>query len=244
MITYANEMIVNWLATLADSIRVGHDLGEIRFSLKTFHRPTFSFKGSFVVTKMSCERTVSFDNGLSGSIAEDVYFALKATSMGYTFDWIEGEMWEKSPFNIMDFIQQRKRWIQGIYLVVHDPSLPIRSKIWLAFTLYSWLTAPFSFLNTFLFGLYPLPTSALYDFLACLIFTVNLYIYLIGSFKQFKIKRIGKVKFITCLILAPIALTFAIIAENIAIIWAMLGDKTKFYVVQKIYPGLSSSNNV
>jgi ribosome modulation factor len=31
---------------------------------------------------------------------------------GYNFGWIEGEMHEKSPFNLSDFVQQRKRWLQ------------------------------------------------------------------------------------------------------------------------------------
>ena len=45
---------------------------------------------------------------------------MMAYKEGYRFSWIEGEMWEKSPFTIWDFLQQRKRWIQGIYLVVHS----------------------------------------------------------------------------------------------------------------------------
>jgi egghead protein (zeste-white 4 protein) len=40
-----------------------------------------------------------------------------------------GEMWEKSPFTLSDFIKQRKRWLQGILLVVHDRRLPIRVRI-------------------------------------------------------------------------------------------------------------------
>jgi egghead protein (zeste-white 4 protein) len=35
-------------------------------------------------------------------------------------------MWEKSPFTLSDFIKQRKRWLQGILLVVHDSRLPLR----------------------------------------------------------------------------------------------------------------------
>ena len=75
------------------------------------------FKGSFIVCKHSVERQVSFDHGIDGSITEDAYFAVKAANEGFTFDWIEGEMQEKSPFNIMDFLRQRKRWHQGNLLV-------------------------------------------------------------------------------------------------------------------------------
>ena len=38
-------------------------------------------------------------------------------------------MWEKSPFNLADFVKQRKRWLQGILLVVHDRRLPVRVRI-------------------------------------------------------------------------------------------------------------------
>jgi egghead protein (zeste-white 4 protein) len=129
LITYANETIVNHITTLADSMRVGVDLGCLRFCLKQFHRPPFLFKGSFVVCRAGCEFDVTFDNGHAGSIAEDTYFAMLAMSKNKKFGWIEGEMWEKSPFTLSDFIKQRKRWLQGILLVVHDRRLPVRVRI-------------------------------------------------------------------------------------------------------------------
>lgn len=68
---------------------------------------------------------MTFDHGPDGSVAEDNYFGMVALREGYTFDFIEGEMWEKSPFTIYDFLQQRKRWLQGILLVVHSPQIPV-----------------------------------------------------------------------------------------------------------------------
>ncbi|CAH4033346.1 unnamed protein product [Pieris brassicae] len=121
LITYANEEVVNWLTTLADSFRVADDMGKLRFQFYTFHKPLFSWKGSYVVTKVSAEKAVSFDNGLDGSVAEDCFFAIKAYKEGYSFNFVEGEMWEKSPFTLWDFMQQRKRWIQGavnIYMYI------------------------------------------------------------------------------------------------------------------------------
>jgi beta-1,4-mannosyltransferase len=92
LITYANETIVNHITTLADSMRVGVDLGCLRFCLKQFHRPPFLFKGSFVVCRASCELDVTFDNGRAGSIAEDTYFAMLAMSKNKKFGWIEGHL--------------------------------------------------------------------------------------------------------------------------------------------------------
>ncbi len=43
-----------------------------------------------------------------------------------------GEMWEKSPFTLTDFIKQRKRWVQGIFLVVHERRLPWHVRFYLS----------------------------------------------------------------------------------------------------------------
>lgn len=52
LITYANEEVVNWVTTLADSFRVADDMGKLRMQFYTFHRPLFSWKGSYVVTQV------------------------------------------------------------------------------------------------------------------------------------------------------------------------------------------------
>jgi egghead protein (zeste-white 4 protein) len=33
-------------------------------------------------------------------------------------------MWERSSFTFIDLLKQRKRWMQGIFLVVHEQRLP------------------------------------------------------------------------------------------------------------------------
>lgn len=53
LITYANENVVNWLTTLADSFRVSDDMGKLRLQFKLFNKPLFSWKGSYVVTQVS-----------------------------------------------------------------------------------------------------------------------------------------------------------------------------------------------
>ena len=77
------------------------------------------------MTQVEAERRVTFDHGPDGSVAEDNFFGMVAQRDGYSFDFIEGEMWEKSPFTIYDFLQQRKRWLQGLLLVVHSRQIPV-----------------------------------------------------------------------------------------------------------------------
>lgn len=54
---YANENVVNWLTTLADSFRVSDDMGKLRLQFKLFHKPLFSWKGSYVVTQVNSIKT-------------------------------------------------------------------------------------------------------------------------------------------------------------------------------------------
>lgn len=49
---YTDLGIVNWITTLADSYRIGDDMGVLRFQFKYFHKPIFSFKGCYVVAQV------------------------------------------------------------------------------------------------------------------------------------------------------------------------------------------------
>jgi egghead protein (zeste-white 4 protein) len=233
LITYANETIVNYITTLADSMRVGVDLGCLRFCLKKFHQSPFLFKGSFVVCRAGCEFDVTFDNGRAGSIAEDTYFAMLATSKNKKFGWIEGEMWEKSPFTLTDFIKQRKRWLQGIFLVVHDGRLPIRVRIGLAIALYSWVTLPITSLNVILTPLCPIPLHWTLNFLIGYVGAVNIYLYIIGAVRSFSLVRLGYGQFALRIFGTLATIPFVIVCEITAVLWGLFSDKGKFYIVNK-----------
>lgn len=235
LITYANEDVVNWITTLADSFRVADDMGKLRLQFTMFHKPLFSMKGSYVVTQMAAEREVSFNNGLDGSVAEDCFFAMKAFSQGYTFNFVDGEMWEKSPFTLWDFVQQRKRWLQGILLVVHSKAIPLKKKLLLGISCYSWITMPLSTSNIILAWLCPISCSPLIDFLCAFIGAVNIYMYVFGVVKSFSLYRFGIIHFLLCLCGALSTIPFNLIIENVAVIWGLFGKKHKFYVVNKEY---------
>lgn len=233
LITYANENVVNWITTLADCFRVADDMGKLRFQFQMFHLPLFSWKGSYVVTQAGAERKVSFDHGLDGSVAEDCYFSMIAYKEGYTFNFIQGEMWEKSPFTIWDFLQQRKRWLQGIFLVVHSPNIPLKTKGFLAMALYSWATIPFSTSNLVFAALYPIPCWQIINFLCAFVGAVNIYMYVFGVIKSFSLYRLGLLKFVLCVVGALATIPFNIMIENTAVVWGFFGNKHRFYVVNK-----------
>lgn len=236
LITYANEEVVNWITTLADTFRVADDMGKLRFQFLKFHKPLLSWKGSYVVTQVKAERNVTFDNGLDGSVAEDCFFAMKAYSMGYTFNFIEGEMWEKSPFTLGDFLQQRKRWLQGILLVVHSKKIPLRNKLFLTISCYSWVTMPLSTSNLILAALCPIPCPPLMDFLCAFIGAVSIYMYIFGVIKSFSLYRFGIMKFSLCILGALATIPVNVVIENVAVVWGLIGKKHKFYIVNKECP--------
>ncbi|KAI1731818.1 glycosyl transferase family group 2 domain-containing protein [Ditylenchus destructor] len=234
VITYANGEIINWITTLSDSFRVADDMGKLRFQFHVFHKPLFGWKGSFVVTQVGAERKVSFDHGMEGSIAEDCFFSMIAYRDGYTFDFIEGEMYEKSPFTFWDFLQQRKRWLQGIYMTVHSRYIPLRCKIFLASSLYAWVTMPLTTMQLFICPLFPLPKCLLFDLLVGFVGAVNLYMYVYGVIKSFSAKyRKNSWRLLFYTAGALITIPFNIWIENVAVLLGMFGRKDEFYVVNK-----------
>jgi egghead protein (zeste-white 4 protein) len=235
VISYGKEEIVNWSTTLADSIRVASDFGVLRFCLKTFHKPLFSFKGSFIVCKASTERAVSYENGLKGSIAEDSYFAIQAVNHGYTFDWVEGEMLEKSPFSFWDFVQQRKRWVQGLYLLSNDSNVSLNvTKVGFIYSLYIWMMLPFQLFNVILSIASPISFFQLDDLIGRVSGVFFLYLFMFGAFKTFNMRRQSFLLNVGCIVGSLLAIPYVVIAESCAVLWAIFSNKKHFYIVSKV----------
>lgn len=158
---------------------------------------------------------------------------MEAITKGYKFNFIEGAMLEKSPFTIIDFIQQRKRWFQGIYLVVHSKKIPFKSKIGLFFSFYSSFTTPLTTMNLILAPLYPIPNSIIFNYILSFIVGVIFYMYIFGIIKSYTIYNFGIKRLIificSCIALMPLT----VIIENISVIWGIFSRKDKFYVVKK-----------
>lgn len=190
-----------------------------------------------MVTNAAAEQDVSFDNGPDGSIAEDCYFAMKAFEKGYSFNWIEGEMWEKSPFTLGDLLKQRKRWIQGIYLVVHNRGIKLRYKLFLAMSLYAWLSLPLSCLTVVMNFTHPAAFPLWLEIISTWIMSVNVYMFVFGALKSFPFRRMGIFRGLLSLCGAFLCIPVNIVIENIAVIWAIFSEKHQFYIVDKDYFG-------
>ncbi|OWF41915.1 beta-1,4-mannosyltransferase egh-like [Mizuhopecten yessoensis] len=234
VITYANEEIVNWITTIADLVRVGVDYGIIRYTLKYLHKPLFSWKGSYVVANVAAEKKITFDFGSEGSIAEDCFFALSAWREGYKFGFIEGEMWEKSTFSLMDFIRQRKRWVQGIIMVLLSRQIPARNKFGISVMVLSWLVMPITVPNLVLVPLYPLPMPNIINFLCGFMGGVMLFLFVFGAVKSFNYRRTGLLKFLFLCICPILLMPVCIVMETCGVTWALISRKQGgFHIVKK-----------
>jgi len=233
VITYVNDGIVNLILTLCDTHRVAEDMGKIQFQLNVLHMPILGWKGSYVVSLVGAERAVSFDNGPDSSVAEDTYFGILAASQGYSFSFIQGDMWEKSPFNVKDFLQQRKRWLQGVLLVAHSSQIPWRYRILISMSVYSWVTAPLLLLSVAMQPFFPVDLPQAIGYCTSFIGSVWMYLYVYGTFRSFNIRKVGMLRVLLYVLIGKIAIPVKVLIEVAAVFWGIAAPKHKFFVVEK-----------
>ncbi|KAK3602060.1 hypothetical protein CHS0354_008015 [Potamilus streckersoni] len=233
-ISYANGEVLNWLTTLADSIRLALDYGLFRFQLDVFHRPMFGFKGSYIVLKQCVENDVGLDFGPRGSIAEDIYFALLAWEKGYKFGFILGEMQEKSPFTCMDYIRQRRRWFVGQMFTALSREIPLYCKLCLILSLSCSIMMPISISNIFLPTLFPFTKPIIIQLLTGFLGGTFAFLYFYGAFKslqgrQWSISKMLLVCIVTCVFVLPLAACM----DCLATFWGLFVHDKQFHLVQK-----------
>ncbi|KAF8365579.1 hypothetical protein PRIPAC_83408 [Pristionchus pacificus] len=234
LITYGSGKIVNWITTLADTHRVADDCGKLRAQLSMLHKPIFGWKGSYVVTRYGAERAITWDHGPDGSICEDAYFAILAIQAGHSFGFVEGEMHEQSPFSTLDLLRQRKRWLEGLLLVVHSSKIGILYKLPLAFVIYSWLLSPLTIVQFALMPLLNMPKNIGLDSIMAAILALNIYMFVFGAIRSFAYtKRSHMLKVIFCCIGACLTVPYTAVIQAFSVILFIFGRKKQFYVVKK-----------
>ncbi|KAK6970788.1 beta-1 4-mannosyltransferase egh [Biomphalaria glabrata] len=238
IITYNNGEIVNWITTLADSIRVGMDYGCIRLCMKVFHKPLFFFKGSFIVAEAEAEKSVSYDHGPEASIAEDCFFACVAYSQGFSFGFVEGTMLEQSTFTIHDLVQQRRRWMHGILLTALSNKIPVRNNLGPIVISLSSCLLPLSLLLSLLMlvSLQPLPPFLKVS--SSFIWGTYIFMAIFGTLKTFDVHQHG---FIKCILLVSATVVCCFLPNvieywnSVVIFWQpkLTTSHFQFHIVKK-----------
>lgn len=152
---------------------------------------------------------------------------------GYSFDWIEGEMYEKSPFTLLDFIKQRKRWLQGLYLLVHSKMTPLKHKFFLILCTYSNCLGPLIALHVMFALFFPTDCPVVIDILWAFLGGVSFYVSLFGTVISCSLMGNRTSETLVALILTIVTLPLKLVLENIASVWGLFTKKHQFYIVNK-----------
>ncbi|KAL3889653.1 hypothetical protein ACJMK2_001987 [Sinanodonta woodiana] len=234
VITYANEEVVNWWTTLLDSVRVSVDFGMMRFCFKILNCPAFGFKGSYIIVKVSVEKKIGFDFGPRGSIAEDVVFALAAWKLGYKFNFVEGEMWEKSPFSLVDYIKQRKRWFVGHMYTLLSSEIPLKCKLWLIPTDLGWLLLFGNILNFPASFVFPIPMPIALNVIAASMGGLVIFLFIFGSIKSISIRKYGLFRKVLFILWSVLCIPLAACLDASASLYGVITrDSGGFHIVEK-----------
>lgn len=244
VISYANEEIVNWLTTLSDSVRVSVDMGMMRYSFRKLGCPLMGFKGSYIIAKESVEKDVGFDFGPKGSVAEDVMFALIAWSRGYKFNFVEGEMWEKSPFTLGDYIKQRKRWFIGHMYTLLSSEIPLRCKLGMIPTDLGWFLLVGNIMNFPASFAFPIPLPLVLNVTAGSMGGLILFLFLFGAIKSFSLRKYGLFKKILIIFATVPIIPLAACLDAVASVYGFYTrNSVGFHIVKKETVQMGIQNN-
>lgn len=104
----------------------------------------------------------------------------------------------------------------------------------LAVSLYSWITMPLALASVVLSTIFPVPVPGFINVIAAFVGAVNFYMYIFGVIKSFRVDRLGWLRMTMCVAGALITMPFNFLVENIAVVRGLVGNKHKFYIVDKV----------
>ncbi len=233
LITYHRDLATNRLYSLADSIRVGDDLGRFHLQYR-LHKILFGMHGSFLLVRSNIEKQVDFDFPPEACTTEDTTWALRQMAKGNRFRWVEGTVVEQSPGNFRDFVRQRRRWFTGMWWAARmTPVLAkYRRSLWFAMFLWTvgWTGFAYSLLHFFSGVAIPHSLAVIGD----AIFAVYLTNYLLGLWVSLSTREGMQVfrragYFVLQAILIPV---FTVI-EGSAVVYSLAKPERRFHVVDK-----------
>ena len=232
-ITYHRKWEEHPFFTLADCIRSGSDKGRLYLSMK-IGIPFFGLHGSFIVMRNDVEKSIGFDLGPIGSLTEDAWWGVIASSRGVRCRWIEGHIEEQCTHQVSDFLKQRRRWFNGLVRTsIKAPAL-FRWRAVLLISMLAWASAPFAWIYTIIHmidGGYISPyIRALANF-ALAVYIATTLVGLLLNMKDHGIDKYSqKIRWILIWIVCLPAFS---LLEAIAVGFAILCSVDTFQVVRK-----------
>jgi len=233
LITYHRDLGSNRLYSLADSIRVGDDMGRFHLQYR-FHSILFGMHGSFVLVRGSVERQVGFDFPPEACTTEDTTWALHQMAAGNRFCWVNGTVVEQSPRTFIDFIRQRRRWFTGMWWAARRSPVPwrFRASLWLAMFLWTvgWTGFTYSLLHIFSGVRIPGPLAVVGD----AIFAVYVTNYVMGLWVSLSGREgFGVLRRSGYLVLQVVLIPVFTVIEASAVVYGLARPERRFHVVEK-----------
>jgi egghead protein (zeste-white 4 protein) len=221
------------LLSVVDYHRTGEDLGRYRLQFAGFGAALFGAHGSFTVVPAVIEEQIQFDHGPRGSIAEDIYFALRLRELGIPLVWIAGYVREQSPGNLRNFFQQRARWIRGLLNACFDSRFSLGNRIVLLAYLAMWRTSIIAGI-ALLAVLLTEPGASMVLALWGLDMASMATVVLVGTLRNFEEDQRGHpiaacVAGVGVLLLTPVVC----LLETAAVAYALFAERDTFFVVEK-----------
>lgn len=146
-ITYHRDWKAHPFFTLSDCIRSGSDKGRLYLSMRV-GVPLFGLHGSFIVIRNDVEKAVGFDVGPIGSLTEDAWWGTLAMEQGVRCRWVEGHIAEQCTQKLPDFLQQRRRWFNGMGRTALRSPAALRWRFSLLLSMGAWASAPVAWIYT------------------------------------------------------------------------------------------------
>lgn len=233
LILYHRDLETNRFLTMADSIRVGDDLGRFYFQYR-LHRVMFGMHGSFVLVRNSVEKEVGFDFEPAGCVTEDTTWGLTQMDKGRRFRWVDGTVVEQSPRRLIDFLKQRRRWFSGMWWAAARAPVAWRHRSMLSVTMVLWSVAWFNLTYSWAHLLHgvQLPTGV--ALLGDFIFTVYLANYVLGLWVSLSARgSLKSVRSLGYLLLQVFLLPLHALIEASAVVYAFVKPESSFHVVAK-----------
>ena len=236
LITYHRGLASNKLFSLADSIRVGDDLGRFHLQYR-MHRILFGMHGSFLLVRSSVERQVGFDFPPEACTTEDTTWALRQMGAGNRFRWVDGTVVEQSPGNLRDFVRQRRRWFTGMWWAARRTPVARRYRTPLIFAMALWTVGwtgfAYSMLHIFSGVDVPHPIAVVGD----AIFAVFVSNYVLGLW--ISLSRQGgwpTLRRMWFLLLQLVTIPIFTVLEGSSVVYSLLSPERRFHVVDKPLP--------
>ena len=146
ILTFPHELPPSKFCRLADSIRPADDLTRFAFFTGVVGTPLGGLHGEHLVIRADIEDEIGWD--FPDTVIEDAYFAIQfAIRYPKRSTTLTSYSYGASPASVRDLLRQRRRWIEGLLRLAFNRRLPLKPKLPLLYSIFTWSLAPLQFVG-------------------------------------------------------------------------------------------------